>query len=124
MAHFVKLNENDVVVDAIVIDNEHAPDPAPSNSEPSGVAYIATLAEEDERLLGRWIQTSYSGSFRGKYAGIGDWYLSEHDRFIYGPPFPSWWLDANFIWQPPIPEPDDSGSWAWNEDEQSWVPFP
>lgn len=122
MAHFVKLNDSNVVVDAIVIDNGHAPDPAPSNSEPAGIAYIAVLAEQNERLVGRWIQTSYSGSFRGKYAGISDWYLADQDIFIYKQPFPSWLLDENNVWQAPILEPDDSGNWIWDEPTLSWIP--
>lgn len=122
MAHFVKLDDNGVVIDAIVIDNEHAPDPAPSNSEPAGIAYISALAEQDERLSGRWIQTSYSGLFRGKYAGISDWYLADQDVFVYKQPFPSWLLDENNVWQAPIPEPDDSGNWIWDEPTLSWIP--
>ena len=30
----------------------------------------------------RWVQTSYNGNFRGKYAGIGDTYDAEKNEFI------------------------------------------
>lgn len=33
-------------------------------------------------LPGTYIDTSYTGSRRGKYAGIGDIYDAEQDRFI------------------------------------------
>lgn len=33
-------------------------------------------------LAGTWIDTSYTGSRRGKYAGIGDRYDAETDTFI------------------------------------------
>ena len=44
---------------------------------PAGQAFIASLG-----LAGEWKQTSYSGSFRGKYAGIGDRYDAELDEFV------------------------------------------
>jgi hypothetical protein len=34
-------------------------------------------------------------------------------------PYPSWVLNNNFIWQPPVPRPEE-GLWYWNEDTQSW----
>lgn len=33
-------------------------------------------------LAGTWIDTSYSGSRRGKFAGIGDTYDADLDEFI------------------------------------------
>lgn len=33
-------------------------------------------------LPGTWIDTSYTGSRRGKYAGVGDRYDDELDQFI------------------------------------------
>ena len=33
-------------------------------------------------LAGTWIDTSYTGSRRGKYAGVGDRYDAETDTFI------------------------------------------
>lgn len=37
-------------------------------------------------LAGTWIDTSYTGSRRGKYAGIGDRYDPAVDQFISPPP--------------------------------------
>lgn len=33
-------------------------------------------------LSGTWLDTSYTGSRRGKYAGIGDLYDSQLDQFV------------------------------------------
>lgn len=33
-------------------------------------------------LAGTWLDTSYTGSRRGKYAGIGDRYDAELDEFV------------------------------------------
>lgn len=86
MAHFVKLDANNMVVDCIVVANADAPDPAPENSEPAGQAFIVRLAQGDPRLEGNWIQTSYSASFRTKYAAIGDFYNPVTDEFVPPPP--------------------------------------
>lgn len=121
MAHFVKLDDANTVVDAIVIDNINAPDPAPSNSELLGQAFIASLAQLDPRLAGTWKQTSYHGNFRKQYAGIGFTYDPAADVFIAPQPYPSWMLDEDHDWQPPSPMPTSGGPWVWDEDSLSWV---
>lgn len=120
MAHFAKIDDTGTVIDCIVISNDVAPDPAPTNSEPLGQAFIAGLAAKDARLAGTWKQTSYHGSFRKQYAGIGYTYDSVADVFISPQPFASWTLDENYDWQPPIPMPSD-GIWVWDEATMSWV---
>jgi hypothetical protein len=69
MAHFAKINENNIVEVVLVVDN---------SEEHRGQEFLA----EDLGLGGRWIQTSYNANFRGKYAGIGDMYDEENDVFI------------------------------------------
>jgi hypothetical protein len=68
MAHFAKINENNIVEVVLVVDN---------SEEHRGQEFLA----EDLGLGGRWIQTSYNANFRGKYAGIGDIYDEENDVF-------------------------------------------
>lgn len=60
MAHFAKV-ENGIVREVIVVGNDDAP------TEDAGKAFIAACG-----LSGDWVQTSYTGSMRGKYAAIGD----------------------------------------------------
>lgn len=115
MAHFVELDDSNVVVDCIVVSNNDAPDPAPTHSEPLGQAFIASLGIE-----GSFKQTSYHGSFRKQYAGIGYTYDPVADVFITPQPFPSWLLDGNHDWQPPTPMPEE-GDWVWDEGAVAWV---
>lgn len=65
-------------------------------------------------------RTSYNGNIRKQYAGIGFTYDSEADVFIAPQPFPSWSLDKNHDWQPPIPYPNDGLMYVWNEEVEDW----
>jgi hypothetical protein len=63
MAHFIQVTDNQCG-DVIVISNDDIDNLPFPESEPIGQAFIASLG-----LEGLWLQTSYSGSFRGCYAG-------------------------------------------------------
>lgn len=77
MAHFAKLNENNMVTDVIVIDNDKLLVDG-IESEKTGKDYIQSIG-----LEGKWIQTSYNGNFRNKFAGIGNFYDEQNDEFIH-----------------------------------------
>lgn len=77
MAHFAELDDTNVVKQVIVVGNEQCLDADGNESETVGQAFIASIG-----LSGRWIQTSYNGNFRGKYAGIGDWFDETNDVFV------------------------------------------
>jgi hypothetical protein len=65
VAHFAKLDENNVVTQVIVVDNKDCADASGVEKEYIGAAFC-------ERLFGgTWKQTSYNGTFRKNYAGIG-----------------------------------------------------
>ena len=81
MAHFALIND-DKVSTVIVVSNEDCGGGNFPESEPIGQAFIASIG-----LPGEWMQTSYSSSFRGAYAGIGYTYDAELDEFV--PPAPS-----------------------------------
>ena len=68
----------------------------------------------------RCVRTSYNGRIRKQYAGIGYTYDPTADVFIRPQPFPSWVLDANHDWQPPVSQPI-GGRWSWNEDSLEWI---
>lgn len=72
MAHFAKINSDNVVEQVIVVNNEEVPD------EATGVAFCKSLFGEDTN----WIQTSYNNNFRGTFAGIGMKYDPIKDEFI------------------------------------------
>lgn len=77
MAHFARLDENNVVTDVIVVANEDILDANGQESEEVGIAFCKTLLGEDTR----WVQTSYNGNFRGIFAGVGAYYDATLDIF-------------------------------------------
>lgn len=79
MAHFAKINEDGIVQQVIVVRNEDILDADGNESEAVGQAFIASIG-----LDGTWVQTSYNGSFRGRYAGVGMKYDSSLDLFTEG----------------------------------------
>lgn len=78
MAHFAQIDGNKIVKMVIVVNNAELLDTNGNESESLGVAFCKTLFGQDTQ----WIQTSYNGKFRGKYAGIGDVYDEARDEFI------------------------------------------
>lgn len=84
MAHFAQIINNEVI-EVIVISNADCDNLPFPESEPVGQAFIASLG-----IAGDWLQTSYSGSFRGAYAGLRmlfDASLGEYGEFV-APPQP------------------------------------
>ena len=77
MAHFAKIENGNKVSEVIVISNDDCGGGNFPESEPIGQKFISSLG-----LSGLWLQTSYSGSFRNCYAGIGWEYSDELDIFI------------------------------------------
>jgi hypothetical protein len=96
MTHFAELDPNNIVTRVIVAEPE----------------FVATLP-------GRWVQTSYNHRTRKQFAGVGYRYDEHADVFVAPQPHPSWVLDANHDWQPPVARPD--GAWRWDEPTFSWV---
>jgi hypothetical protein len=76
MAHFAEIKDG-AVQRVIVVSNDDCGGGDFPASESIGQAFIASLG-----LAGEWKQTSYSGSFRSKYAGIGDIYDAVNDVFV------------------------------------------
>ena len=94
MAHFAELDDSNTVLQVIVLANETCGEPelAFPDTEPVGRAFIAqTLG-----LGWNWKQTSYSGTIRGKFAGIGDFYDATTDKF-----YPADWTLVDGVWQAP-----------------------
>jgi hypothetical protein len=107
MAHYAKI-ENDVVKQVIVADENFI-----------------------RNLDGEWIQTSYNTHagvhpenrpLRKNFAGIGYNYDRQRDAFIAPKPFESWVLvEQTCIWDSPVPYPNDSKDYYWDELTLSWV---
>ena len=74
MAHFAQI-ENGFVSQVIVINNDVLLDENNVEQESKGIKFCKDL------FGGEWVQTSYNGNFRGRYAGTGMIYDSENDLF-------------------------------------------
>lgn len=101
MTHFAKV-QNSIVTQVIVAEPE----------------FFNTFVDSS---AGEWIQTSYTGSIRKNYAGIGFTYDKDRDAFIPPKPYDSWVLNEETCnWESPVPYPADSNKYTWNEETQSW----
>lgn len=69
MAHYALVTDG-IVRNVIVIDNNVLDDLPFPESEPVGVAFIATLPDLAAQA-GVWRQCSYNNNFRGIYPGAG-----------------------------------------------------
>ncbi len=114
MAHFAQLNENNEVLQVIVVHNNELMING-VESEAKGIAFCESL------ISGKWIQTSYNGSIRKNYAGIGYTYDRVRDAFIAPKPFNSWTLNETTCkWSSPTPYPSDNKAYSWDETTLSW----
>ena len=92
MAHFAKLDENNIVIEVNVVDNNILDS---NDEETSGIKFLI----EWSNGYTNWKQTSYNGNIRKNFAGIGYTYDLVRDAFI-----------------PPKPD----GNWVLNEDTCLW----
>ena len=110
MAHYAFLDENNIVTEVI-----------PGKDE-----WEILDGVDPETWYGNFrgqkcVRTSYNHQIRKQFAGIGYTYDPVADVFIAPRPHPSWQLDENHDWQPPVAFPTDGGQWEWNEKTQEWV---
>jgi hypothetical protein len=114
MAHFAKLDSNNVVVFVTVGRDEDKED------------------ELTARTGDVYKQTSYNTvggvhklggtPFRKNYAGLGYTYDASRDAFIPPQPYPSWGLNEDTcLWNAPTPMPRDGQRYNWDEPTTSWV---
>ena len=121
MAHFAQIDSDSIVTNVLVIADSDAP------NEAAGIAFCQSLIGADTS----WVQTSYTGSIRFRFAGIGMKYDSTNDVFYDQQPYPSWILvSGTWEWEPPVYLPSDSCknedstqivTYTWDEDSTSWT---
>ena len=117
MAHFAKLNENNIVTEVLVINNEVLLENG-IESEQKGIDFLTSWSGG----YANWKQTSYNRNFRKHFAGIGYTYREDIDAFIPPKPYPSWSLNLETAdWEAPVPMPQDGEIYGWDEENQVWV---
>lgn len=107
MAHFAKLNSNNIVEQVIVVSNDDITDINGNEIESIGIAFCQKIMGAETN----WKQTSYNDTIRGNYAGIGMTYMENvatlgvgsTDIFISPEPeFASWGIGVTFArWESP-----------------------
>ena len=118
MAHFAKLDENNIVLEVHVVHNNELLDENGIEQEQKGIDFLINWSNG----YLAWKQTSYNGSFRKNYAGIGYTYRADIDAFIPPKPFPSWVLNEDTCrWVAPVPMPEDGQMYQWDEATTNWV---
>jgi len=115
MAHFAKIDENNIVTQVVVVENKDTADASGVEKEHIGAAHLEKI------LGGTWKQTSYNGNFRKNYAGIGYSFDGQRNAFIPPKPFNSWVLvEETCQWKAPVDMPNDGQMYTWDEDSTNW----
>ena len=90
MAHFAKLDDNNVVLEVNALSN-HELVTSKDTVDENGNVVVSLVESEDKGIAfltawsgghTNWKQTSYNATFRGKFAGIGDTYDPVTNMFI------------------------------------------
>jgi hypothetical protein len=119
MAHFAKLDENNNVLAVHVVNNDVITIDG-NESEQAGVDFLTGLHGHT-----LWKQTSYNGTTRKNYAGIGYTYDAVRNAFIAPKPYSSWTLNETTCqWEAPVVYPTDNKRYTWDEASTSWVEVP
>ena len=126
MAHFARLNSDNIVTDVIVI-NDADSGGGTLDTENTGITFCQNHVGDNSSV---WKQTSYSGQFRGSYAGIGFTYMTgvrtlgvaSTDIFVDQQPFPSWSIGVSTSrWFSPLGDaPDLTSEQVANDEKYVW----
>ncbi len=93
---YAELDENNIVINTIISSEENA-----------------------RHILGKIVEYDALSNPSRRDAVIGSTYDEINDRFIDPRPYPSWDLDEDYFWQPPVARP--TGPNMWDEETESWV---
>ncbi len=101
MRYFAEINEEGTVVSIIIADQEFIDSGAVGNSS-------------------NWVETFNDGT-RKQIAVVDGRWDSSNNVFIDRQEWPSWSLNSNFDWEPPVAHPDPTdGRYMWNETKREW----
>lgn len=125
MAHFAKLDENNIVIFVTVGRDEDNGREAELSAQTGDVykqtSYNTRGGIHYDPITGE-PSADQSKALRKNYAGIGYVYDANRDAFIPSKPYNSWVLnEQTCLWDAPIARPDDGKRYMWDEDTISWV---
>ena len=133
MAHFCELDEDNKVLKTLVFSNDdidkHGGDLSITAEQWVATTPFTTAEDSPTGKAGvSWKQTSYSGTFRKNFGGVGSYYDKTRDAFILvEKPFNSWVLNETTCrYEAPIDWPNTNIIGAefvfydWNETNQTW----
>ena len=137
MAHYAKLDKDNIVLEVNVIDNDQE-----TSLGEAGIVSWLNANFNNQGVSGgvTWKKTSFntrsgkhyendgvtessdqSKALRKNYAEAGGTYDAARDAFIPPKPFASWVLNATTcVYDAPVSYPDDGKYYVWNEDTTSW----
>jgi len=118
MAHYAFLDENNIVTQVITGRDESD---GGTDWEVWYGDFHGQVCKRTSYNTANNIHSNGGTPYRGNYAGIGYTYRADIDAFVPPQPFPSWTLDSNVVWQPPVTMPIDDNVYSWNESNQTWV---
>lgn len=122
MAHFARIDENNIVQEVIVINNSFINNGDGTENEERGADKCREVTNTPDST---WIQTSYNSRIRGKFAAVGSFYIPESDVFVESCEYASWTLNTETLtWEPPIPDPSNAEEdqlYFWDEESKSWI---
>ena len=117
MAHFARIDKNNIVQSVHVVDNKDLINEHDTEEEDFGIVYLNKI----HGVGFTWVQSSLEGSFRKNCAAVGCTYDKVQDAFIPIKPHESWTLNEETCqWEAPTPMPDDDKRYTWNEDTTTW----
>ena len=116
MAHFAKLDGNNVVVFVTVGRDED------NGKEDELTARTGDVYKQTSYNTHGGVHSLGGTPFRKNYAGIGYTYDEGRNAFIPPQPFPSWTLVENTCqWTAPVAYPTDGKLYSWDEATLSWI---
>ena len=124
MAHFAKLDANNVVIFVTVGRDEDEGKEAELTARTGDVYKQTSYNTRGGVHYGQDGQPSadQSKALRKNYAGLGYTYDAVRDAFIPPKPFNSWVLnETTCLWDAPVPYPTDGSHYTWDETTTSWV---
>ena len=123
MAHFAKLDSNNVVTFVTVGRQEDDGQEAVLSSR-TGDVYKQTSynTRGGVHYTDGTTSADQSKALRKNYAGLGYTYDAGRDAFIPPKPYNSWVLnETTCLWDAPVPYPTDGKRYSWDEATTSWV---